>query len=212
MGGVVSRRERDPPAEDQGPLGDDSLLPAEDPLELEFQVLLAMQLGLEFEAVPFFTLYLNSGDEMQVWTADLARVSEVFYRFAQGVDNENAGYDLAEFHDLAVRSLIEAINSEERSPQITLEYFKDILKLSLQLEIEWAVKCCYKWFSQQILAIENVTADTVGPLMKEACFIWNKFWEFSNMEPLNILTKRVYELNARSTFVELLCQQKSLPD
>ena len=141
---------------------------------------------------------------MLVRTVGLARVSQVFYHIAKGVDNENAGYDVSEFHDLAVRSLIEAINSEERSPQITLEYFRDILKLSLQLEIEWAIECCYDWFDQQIMAIEDVTADTVGPLMKEACFIWKKF---SDMEPLNSITKRVYELNARSTFVELLCQR-----
>eukprot|EP00116_Pleurobrachia_bachei_P003137 sb/3463399/ len=203
MGSVTSRRERNPPAEEQddslppaeeqnSSSGDDSLPPAIDYLELEF------------ETVPFFTLYLNSGDEMQVRTVDLARVSPVFYRIAKGVENENAGYDLTEYHDMAVRSLIEAIDSEERRPQITQDYFRDILKLSLHLEIVWAIDCCYDWFEQQILAIENITADTIGPWLKEASFIWKKF---SNMNPLNFITKRVYELDARSTFVELLCQR-----
>eukprot|EP00116_Pleurobrachia_bachei_P004178 sb/3464440/ len=188
MGSVASRRERDPPADEQA----DSLPPAVDTLELEF------------ETVPFFTLYLNSGDEMQVRTVDLARVSQVFYRIAKGVENENAGYDLSDYHDLAVRSLIEAIESEERRLQITQYYFRDILKLSLHLEIVWAIDCCYDWFEQQILAIENITADTIGPWLKEASFIWNKF---HIKKPLNFITKRVYQLDARSTFVELLCQR-----
>ena len=52
--------------------------------------------------------------------------------------------------------------------------------------------------------MEEIRADKVGPLLKEACFMWNSYYI---TDPLNSITTRVYELNSRDTFVELLCQR-----
>eukprot|EP00116_Pleurobrachia_bachei_P004211 sb/3464473/ len=156
----------------------------------------------------FFNLFLNSGDVVKVRTFVLAHESDKLNHNMKVHKKGDIDLGLSEYSDKAVLSLVEAIKSG--TLEISLEYFRDLIKLCGDWLIFWASERCYWWFREQIAALEEISAGTVGPFLKEACFMWNNHYQanpFEERNPLNCIVKRVYELNARDTFVELLCQR-----
>eukprot|EP00116_Pleurobrachia_bachei_P004191 sb/3464453/ len=161
--------------------------------------------GLEFLNIPVldtFKLYLQSSEEIDVSPLVLAQASPELFRVMKTLKKDEAGLDLSDYQDEAVRSMVNALYSG-KEPVITFDYFRDILKLAIHWKIEWATDMCYSWFRKHVDSLTDVLQ--CGPLLKEACFVWERF---SNMDPINYLTRRIcYDLEGRWILSDMLCER-----